>query len=379
MTPDGTTADKHQVGEQMVTASSGRQDSFSTFRSGGGPASQEEPQPWSGGPTQVLVIEDEEGVRTLLTRLLMQNGFAVRSVETGQAGLRALADHPASVLLVDYRLPDMDGLSLLEQVTRQDPKAVAIMVTGHGTVELAVKAMRVGAADMLTKPFKPNDVLMAVRRVLEVQRLRQENRVLKQTVCKMQGVHLNAFRLTDLNERGDAIRTESQGATSSRAQEYERGLAEGLRRAEAQIALAKQQEQYLVETVRRLAQACAEIPGRIESEAVELAFTVACKVVHDCAAEKRDLIVEQARQAVLRVRESPVIRILMHPRDLPTLEAVHDRLTAVCDGPVTIRLETDAAIVPGGCLVQTPTHCVDATLDGQLARMAEVLRKGQTT
>jgi DNA-binding response OmpR family regulator len=361
----------------VVTASSGRQDSFHSFHSGGDPGSQEEPLPWSSGQTQVLVIEDEEGVRTLLTRLLTQNGFAVRSAETGQAGLRAIADHPASVLLVDYQLPDMDGLSLLEQAALQDPKAVAIMVTGHGTVELAVKAMRVGAADMLTKPFKPNDVLMAVRRVLEVQRLRQENRVLKQTVCKMQGLHVNAFRLADLDVGGEAIQTGSQRTAPLRAQEYERGLAEGLRRADGQVALAKQQEQCLVEAVRRLAQACADLPGRIESEAAQLAFEVARKVVHGCAEEKRDLIVEQARQAVLRVRESPLIRILAHPRDLPALEAVYDRLVAVCDGPVTVRLEADPAVAPGGCLVQTPTHCVDATLDGQLARIAEGLRKGQ--
>lgn len=361
----------------MVTASSGRQDSFHSFRSGGGPGSGEEPFPWSGGPTQVLVIEDEEGVRTLLTRLLTQNGFAVSSAETGRAGLRAVADHPASVLLVDYQLPDMDGLSLLEQVTLMDPKAVGIMVTGHGTVELAVKAMRVGAADMLTKPFKPNDVLVAIRRVLEVQRLRQENRVLKQAVCKMQGLHVNTFRLADLDEQGAVAQTGSHRASSMSAQGYERGLAEGLRRAEEQIALAKQQEQYLVEAVRRLAQACADLPDRIELEAARLAFEVARKVVHGCAEEKRDLIVEQARQAVLRVRESPLIRILAHPRDLPTLEAVHHQLAAVCDGPVTVRLEADPAVAPGGCLVQTPTHCVDATLDGQLARIAEGLRKGQ--
>ena len=363
----------------MVTASSGRHDSFQSFGTGGAPAPQEEPLPWSGGPTQVLVIEDEEGVRKLLTRLLTQNGFAVRSAETGQAGLRAVADHPASVLLVDYQLPDMDGLSLLEQVTLKDPKAVAIMITGHGTVELAVKAMRVGAADMLTKPFKPNDVLMAIRRVLEVQRLRQENRVLKQTVCRMQGLHVNAFRLADLDEGGEAVQTGSPRASSTRAHEYERGLAEGLRRADEQIALAKQQEQYLVEAVRRLAQACADLPGRIESEACRLAVEIARKVVHACAEEKRDLIVEQAKQAVLRVRESPLIRILAHPRDLSALEAVHDRLVAVCDGPVTIRLEADPAVAPGGCLVQTPTHCVDATLDGQLARIAEALRKDQGT
>lgn len=360
-----------------MTASSGGHESFQTFGTGGEPASREEPLPWSGGPNQVLVIEDEEGVRTLLTRLLTQHGFAVRSAETGQAGLQAIADHPGSVLLVDYRLPDMDGLSLLEQAGLQDPKAVAIMVTGHGTVELAVKAMKMGAADMLTKPFKPNDVLMAVRRVLEVQRLRQENRVLKQTVCKMQGLHVNPFRLADLDVQGESLQEGSQRTVPIRGQAYERGLAEGLRRAEEQIALAQKQEQYLAEAVRRLAEACADLPGRIELEAAQLAFEIARKVVHACAEEKRDLIVEQAKQAVVRVRESPLIRILAHPRDLPTLEAAYDRLAAVCDGPVTVRLEADPAIAPGGCLVQTPTHCVDATLDGQLSRIAEGLRKGQ--
>lgn len=338
------------------------------------PAPQQAPQAaWSQKEAvHVLVVEDDMAIRDLVVAILSRQGYQVRAVGTGREGVESVADAPVQVLVTDYQLPDLDGLTVLEQITRYDPRTVGILVTGHGTVDLAIRAMKAGAADMLTKPFQPNDLVMAVQRVLEVHHLRQENRVLKQAMTR--GLKIHPFQLADIDASGPPVRAWGESTSRPKSPEYMRGLAEGERHAREQLGKLRQQEALVAGLARRLAEACSNLPERLEAEVVTLAFDIARKVIHASAETQRDVVVAQAKEAIARLGDGKAIRIFVHPRDLPLLEEAGRELTAGLDGPVSLKIEADGRISPGGCLVQTPTHLVDATVEGQLTRIAEALR-----
>jgi DNA-binding NtrC family response regulator len=117
---------------------------------------------------QVLVIDDDFATRTLLTRLLGQGATEVHTADNGQAGVRMADEIGPDVVLLDLRLPDADGLSLLDTLKGRHPETSVIMMTAYGQVERAVEAMRKGATDFLEKPFThPDKLRFSVRRALE--------------------------------------------------------------------------------------------------------------------------------------------------------------------------------------------------------------------
>jgi two-component system response regulator HydG len=124
---------------------------------------------------QVLVIDDDFATRTLLTRLLGQGSVEVHTVDNGQAGIRMADEIGPDVVLLDLRLPDADGLSLLDTLKSRHPETSIIMMTAYGQVERAVEAMRKGATDFLEKPFThPDKLRFSVRRALEEVKAQRE-------------------------------------------------------------------------------------------------------------------------------------------------------------------------------------------------------------
>ena len=102
---------------------------------------------------------------------------------------------------------------------------------------------------------------------------------------------------------------------------------------------------------------------------------IAHKVVRDVVTEKRDLIVTQVRTALAHLHESGLVRVRVHPSDLTVLESARTALSQTPHGLLTLKFETDPSISPGGCLVQAQSLLIDATLDTQLLRLGEALRK----
>ena len=105
----------------------------------------------SDQPT-VLLIEDEEIARTALQRGLEHNGYDVDVADSGKAGIAKFKDHPFDIVLSDLRMPDVDGIEVLEEIRRIDPEAIVLIVTGHASVETALDAMEKGAVDYFAKP-----------------------------------------------------------------------------------------------------------------------------------------------------------------------------------------------------------------------------------
>lgn len=117
--------------------------------------------------TRVLVVDDERFIREVLADFLGMEGYQVRTAEDGAAASRELDRSKYDVVITDLKMPNMGGLDLLREIERKSPEAVTIVMTGFGTVETAIDAMKRGAHDYVLKPFKVEQVLEIVRQGLE--------------------------------------------------------------------------------------------------------------------------------------------------------------------------------------------------------------------
>jgi signal transduction histidine kinase len=120
-----------------------------------------------GASRKVLVVDDEEWMRDAVEQILRPEGFEVVTAADGQTGLELAKRHLPDLILVDLKMPYMDGIAYLESVKAFDPEVVAIVISGYATLETAVEAMKAGAYDFLAKPFKPADLRGVVRRGIE--------------------------------------------------------------------------------------------------------------------------------------------------------------------------------------------------------------------
>ena len=127
----------------------------------------------------LLIVDDEQGIRQSLSAVLQDEGYRVMAVATGREAMRALAAEPFHGVLLDVWLDDLDGLDVLQQIQDEHPAAVVIMISGHGNVETAVKATKLGAFDFLEKPLSIEKTLLVLKNALEHQSLLEENRQLR--------------------------------------------------------------------------------------------------------------------------------------------------------------------------------------------------------
>ncbi|MBI4863611.1 MAG: response regulator [Candidatus Riflebacteria bacterium] len=118
----------------------------------------------------MLVVDDEEWMRDACTQILEPQGFEVVTAADGQAGLQLAGQCSPDLVLLDLRMPGLDGMAYLKAVKGLDPEIVGIVITGYATLEVAVQAMKAGAYDFLPKPFKPEELRGVVRRGLEHRR-----------------------------------------------------------------------------------------------------------------------------------------------------------------------------------------------------------------
>jgi two-component system nitrogen regulation response regulator NtrX len=133
---------------------------------------------------RILVVDDEPGIRESLTGILEDEEYAVQTAESGEECLEALAGATFDVVLLDIWLPGMDGLAVLEQIGRMDPvrKPIVVVISGHGTIETAVRATKLGAFDFLEKPLSLEKVTVTVKNAVIRRRLLLENQNLREQV-----------------------------------------------------------------------------------------------------------------------------------------------------------------------------------------------------
>lgn len=125
---------------------------------------------------RVVLVDDDESIRGVLTALLRDEGYEVRTASGAAAGLELIEDHDPAVVLTDLKMPDHDGLWLLQRALERDPDVAVVLLTGFGQIDTAVEALRVGAADYLTKPVRLKQLTTSMERARERRRLRRDNR-----------------------------------------------------------------------------------------------------------------------------------------------------------------------------------------------------------
>ncbi|MFH1057677.1 MAG: sigma-54 dependent transcriptional regulator [Pseudomonadota bacterium] len=128
---------------------------------------------------RILIIDDDEVMRDVCREILTRAGHDLELAAGGSQGLALLSRWAFDVVLLDLRMPDIDGMTVLRQIREQDPQAVVIVITGHGSIHTAVEAMKLGAFDFLPKPFSPDELRGAVEKAQENRHLLMENAYLK--------------------------------------------------------------------------------------------------------------------------------------------------------------------------------------------------------
>ncbi len=136
----------------------------------------------------ILLIDDEKSIRNVLKDILQHEGYRIEEAADGEQGLQKMAAQPFDLVLCDIKMPKIDGLEVLQQIMQLQPDVPVIMISGHGTIETAVDAVKKGAFDFIAKPPDLNRLLITIRNALDKNTLVKETRVLKKKVQRVQDI-----------------------------------------------------------------------------------------------------------------------------------------------------------------------------------------------
>ena len=140
----------------------------------------------------ILVIDDDESMRDSCTQILTKDGFLAEIAKDGSSGLEKIKETKPDLVLIDLKMPGINGLEVLERTNEIDPNIIAVVITGYATVESAVEAMKKGAYDFLPKPFTPDELRIIIKRglerrklILETESLRREKKLMEENFITM--------------------------------------------------------------------------------------------------------------------------------------------------------------------------------------------------
>lgn len=136
------------------------------------------------GKIKILVVDDEENLRHMLQTLLAKHGYHVESAQDGSVAIRMASENDYEFILCDIRMPVMDGPEFLRKFAEDKLLATIIMMSAYGTVDTAIKCMKLGAYDYISKPFKSDEILLVLKKAEERERLKKENRLLREEIAR---------------------------------------------------------------------------------------------------------------------------------------------------------------------------------------------------
>lgn len=148
----------------------------------------------------ILIVDDEKSICQSLGSILIDEGYEILSAGSGEEALKIIEEEPPNLVLLDIWLPGIDGLETLKIIKSQYPQIRVIMISGHGTIETAVKATKLGAFDFFEKPLSMEKVILVVNHVFEVIHLEEENKLLKQKISQDYELTGNSVPITELKE-----------------------------------------------------------------------------------------------------------------------------------------------------------------------------------
>ena len=134
--------------------------------------------------SHILIVDDEKNIRRSVEMILQNEDHTIHQAENGKDAIQALKEKKMDLVLLDLLMPEMNGIETLKQVKEINPDVVVVMMSGHGTIENAVEAVKLGAYDFIEKPLTKEKVIITAKNALERVNLREENRSLKSTIAK---------------------------------------------------------------------------------------------------------------------------------------------------------------------------------------------------
>lgn len=143
---------------------------------------------------KVLIVDDESSVRHMLRLVLEGAAYQVQEAACGLEALRLLKVEVYDIILSDIRMPELDGLGLLQQIRQSGIEGTVIMMSAYGSIDTAVECLKMGAYDYISKPFKPDEVILTLRKAEERIRLKQENQQLRQQLSRDKDSHKIVYR-----------------------------------------------------------------------------------------------------------------------------------------------------------------------------------------
>jgi len=159
-------------------------------------------------PASILVIDDEENLRNLLTKILREAGLTVDTAADGEEGLAKYKAGRFDLVLLDLKLPKLDGMSVLRAVREHNPDALVIIITAFSTIDTAIQAIKLGAYHYVGKPFRPEELMIVVNQALERGRLVTENRQLQEQLMrtfKFEGIVGDSPRMREVLQLAAAV------------------------------------------------------------------------------------------------------------------------------------------------------------------------------
>jgi two-component system response regulator AtoC len=161
-------------------------------------------------PKRILIVDDEESFRHMLSVILVKEGYEVETSSNGEEGLQKASASPFDQILCDIRMPRMDGLAFLREIKKAGLGATVIMMSAYGTVDTAIEAMKLGAYDYISKPFKPDEIILTLRKSEEREQLRKENQLLRKEVGKEYSFENIVSKNGEMQKIFDVIKKVSQ-------------------------------------------------------------------------------------------------------------------------------------------------------------------------
>lgn len=305
-------------------------------------------------PAKILVIDDELGMREGCKRALTPHGFMVDAAESGTEGLRKIRADGYDLVLLDVMMPDINGIDLLEPIHAHDPEIVCVIITGYATVEMAVRAIKEGAYDFITKPFTSDDLLLVINRGLERRRLSLEAK-------RLQSVEAEARRLAEEKARLEAIDqaktefirmvTHELRAPIAAIQSYLKLILEG-------FVPPEKQREVIEKAEARARQQLALIADLLELGQLKEAkarYQEVLVSVDDVLQEVAGQFDGQAAQKNLQLKVN-----IAH--NLPPVRAVPDQIKSVWTNLISNAIK----YTPDGGTVEVSLYCDDGQVIGQV-------------
>jgi two-component system nitrogen regulation response regulator NtrX len=148
----------------------------------------------------ILIVDDEESICKSLGDILVDEGYDVLTALSGEEAIKILDEELPDLVLFDIWLPGIDGMEVLKTIKNLHPKLHVVMMSGHGTIETAVKATKLGAFDFIEKPLSLEKVILTVKHVLDMSRLEEENILLKQKINQDYELTGKSYPIMELKE-----------------------------------------------------------------------------------------------------------------------------------------------------------------------------------